>query len=46
MDTKGSQSKSGYHEEMKQMSCFDLYHKAYAKHLDSSDTIQIWDAKY
>lgn len=24
MDTKGSRSKSGYHEEMKQMSCFDL----------------------
>lgn len=29
MDAKESQSESGYHEEMKKMNCFDLYHKAY-----------------
>jgi len=34
MDTKVSQSKSGCHEETKQMSCFDLYHKAYTKLID------------
>jgi len=29
MDTKVSQSKSGCHEETKQMSCFDLYQSIY-----------------
>lgn len=39
MDTKKSQSESGYHEEIKRMSCFDVYHKAYTKQPDLSDKL-------